>query len=76
MMIRTALKLARIEANLTQKELANNIGVTQQTIAKWELGITTPSHFKHLRALETTLNKPALALFPDIFSSPLEQPPA
>lgn len=76
MMIRTALKLARIEANLTQKDLAAVIGVTQQTIAKWELGITTPSHFKHLRALETTLKKPAIALFPDIFSRQADQPPA
>lgn len=67
MKIRTALKVARIEANLTQNKLASKVGVTQQTIAKWELGITTPNHFKHLRALELTLNKPAALLFPDIF---------
>ena len=28
--------------NLSQEELANKIGVTRQTISKWELNETTP----------------------------------
>lgn len=62
------LKIARVESGLSQKDLADVIGVSQQTIAKWELGITTPNHFKHLRALEKILKKPSAILFPDLFS--------
>lgn len=32
----------RKSKNLSQEELANKIGVTRQTISKWELGDTTP----------------------------------
>lgn len=67
MKTRIGLKLARIEANLTQKELAKNIGVTQQTIAKWERGVSTPNHFKYMRAIEKELNKPIEKMFADLF---------
>ena len=32
----------RKKKNLSQEELAEMIGVTRQTISKWELGDTTP----------------------------------
>lgn len=71
-MARLKLRLARIESRLTQAQLSEKIGVSQQTIAKWERGKTTPAHFEQIRALEKTLDKPASELFPDVFG---EQPP-
>lgn len=67
MITRIALKVARIEAGLTQKQLADRVGVTQQTIAKWERGVSTPCHFKHMRSLERELKKPIEVLFSDLF---------
>lgn len=70
MSVRIVLKVARIEKGLTQHDLSRIIGVSQQTIAKWERGTSTPSHFKHLRALEAALGKSPTELFPDIFQQP------
>lgn len=67
MEVRMKLRVARIESGLSQKELALRIGVSQQTIAKWELGLTTPSHFGQIRDIEKELAAPAERLFPDIF---------
>lgn len=67
MTARMRLKLARIESGLSQKELALRVGVSQQTIAKWELGLTTPSEFTQIRAIENELDAPAKSIFPDIF---------
>ena len=64
---RPELKIARIRAGLSQCDVAVAVGVSQQTIAKWERGITTPSHFTHLRGLEAALDAPAEVMFPDIF---------
>lgn len=61
------LKVARIEKGLTQKQLSERVGVSQQTIAKWERGISTPSHFNNMRKIEAFLGKPIESLFPDIF---------
>ena len=36
------IKKARVEANLTQKELADQLSVTFQTVSKWEGGVTEP----------------------------------
>lgn len=41
------LKAARVNAGLTQKQAASIIGVTDNTISRWELGISSPT-FKHL----------------------------
>ena len=68
-MVRIKLKIARIESGLSQKELSLIIGVSQQTIAKWERGTTTPAHFAQIRALEKALGKPASKLFPDVFNN-------
>jgi transcriptional regulator with XRE-family HTH domain len=69
MKIRLHLKVARIAKGLSQSEVSEIVGVSQQTIAKWERGVTTPSQFSHLRALENALDEPADVLFPDIFSA-------
>jgi len=56
---RIKLKLARVEHNLTQAELAEKVGVTRQTIGLIENGRYNPS--LHLciamaKALDKTLN--------------------
>ncbi len=56
---RIKLKLARVEHNLTQAELADKVGVTRQTIGLIENGGYNPT--LHLciaiaRALDKTLN--------------------
>lgn len=38
------LKFRRIEKGLTQMELAEKIGATNQTISEYERGKTTPSY--------------------------------
>ena len=62
------LRIARIENGFSQKELALKVGVSQQTIAKWEKGITTPSQFSQIRAISNELDAQPKAIFPDIFS--------
>ncbi len=37
------MKAARINANLTQEELAKLVGVTKDTIGNWERGLSFPS---------------------------------
>ena len=41
------LKAARVNVDLTQEEAAKAIGVTQNTVYRWEKGTTVP-HFKHI----------------------------
>ena len=36
------IEFLRLENNLTQRELGNILGVTNQTISKWEIGETIP----------------------------------
>ena len=38
----TRLKVARTMARMTQREWAKAIGVTKQTVSKWEQGETEP----------------------------------
>lgn len=38
----TRLKVARTMASMTQREWAKAIGVTKQTVSKWEQGETEP----------------------------------
>ncbi|MDE6412306.1 MAG: helix-turn-helix transcriptional regulator, partial [Eubacterium sp.] len=38
-----SLKACRINANLKQKELADKIGVSRDTIRNWEKGNTSPT---------------------------------
>ena len=41
-MFKKRLKQLRKEANLTQKEIASKLGISQPTYAQWELGRTKP----------------------------------
>lgn len=65
--MRKKLKIARVIADLSQKQLAEKVGVSQQTIAKWELGICSPSHFRHMREVSNILGEPMDVLFGDLF---------
>lgn len=66
--MRMFLRIKRIENGYSQRELGAIVKVSQQTIAKWEKGITTPSEFKQIRLLENLLNADARDLFPDLFN--------
>lgn len=66
-MDRLAFKIARITAGYTQQSLADEIGVSQQTVAKWESGTNTPQRMKIIRLLEILLNRNMKELFPDVF---------
>ena len=37
------LKAARVNVGMTQEEAAKRIGVTANTISRWELGISAPT---------------------------------
>ena len=41
--IELSLKAARVNANLTQKQVAEKLGKNPMTIASWEKGKTSPS---------------------------------
>lgn len=58
--LRMKLKLARIEKNLTQQELADQVGVTRQTIGLIEKGNYNPTLnlcIKIARTLDKTLDE-------------------
>ncbi len=57
--LRIKLKLARVEHNLTQAELAEKVGVTRQTIGLIENGGYNPTLYLCIaiaKALDKTLN--------------------
>lgn len=64
MMAPSRMKLARIENDLTQQELADMVGVTRQTIGLIEAGKFNPS-LKLCRAIALALNKTLDDLFWD-----------
>lgn len=70
---RLELKAARVRKGLRQSDLAELINVSQQTIAKWEIGKSSPRTLVMIRHLSTTLETPMETLFPDIFAE--EVPP-
>lgn len=51
------LKKLRIEANITQKDLADELHVTFQTISKWESDINEPD-FSTLKAIAKVFQRP------------------
>ncbi len=65
--MRPRLKEARIRAGYTQLEVAHILGISQQCVAKHELGRTTPMEFKTMRGYEQLLGVDARQLFPDVF---------
>lgn len=54
MTLGSKIKKARTEANLTQKDLADQLSVTFQTVSKWEGGVTEPD-LATLRAIAKIL---------------------
>ncbi len=62
MKYRSRIKLARVENDLTQAELAEKVGVTRQTIGLIENGRYNPS-LKLCLAIAKTLNKTLDELF-------------
>lgn len=41
-MLRMSIRAARVNANLSQKEAADHLGVSNKTLGSWENGITYP----------------------------------
>lgn len=58
------LKQARKNANLSQKELASKLNITQQSLANWESGKTTPRQ-KRLEEISQILKIPISDLLED-----------
>jgi DNA-binding XRE family transcriptional regulator len=56
-----SLKELRLKAELTQKALAERVGVSERTIIHWEMGDVLPS-FEGLQKLNGTLG-------PEVFSA-------
>ncbi len=52
------IKLARVELDLTQTELAQKIGATQKSISRYEAGKSIPK-IETLLKLARTLRKPS-----------------
>ena len=42
-MVKITLKAARVNAGLTQKDVAERLGISNKTLCSWENGITTPN---------------------------------
>jgi DNA-binding XRE family transcriptional regulator len=42
-MVKLSLKALRVNANLTQKNAAKELGVSQKTLLNWENGVTYPN---------------------------------
>ena len=42
-MLQISLAAARVNANLTQREVAKSLGISTQTLVNWEAGKTEPS---------------------------------
>ena len=57
MNIKITMEAARVNAGLTQKQLANKCGVSESTILSWEKGKTQP-HIKKLVLLESAYGIP------------------
>lgn len=65
--MRSRLKRERQLAGFTQAEIAEKLGVSQQTISKYESEVITPGQFKTIRAFEQLFGVQAEELFPDVF---------
>ena len=65
--MRERLRRERRAAGLTQSQLAQLVGISQQTMSKHEHGKLTPGHFHLIRQYERALSVSAEDLFPDVF---------
>lgn len=61
------LKLARVNACMTQQELAALVDISQQSLSRHERGESLPQHFTIIRKYEAALATPARELFPALF---------
>jgi len=61
-MERQTLKIRRIENDLTQQELADRVGLTNQTISDYESGRSNPS-YKAMEKIAAELNSTVDELF-------------
>ena len=61
------LKLARVNACMTQQELAALVDISQQSLSRHERGESLPQHFTIIRRYEQALATPAAELFPALF---------
>ena len=66
-MKRICLTIARIKQDLTQKEVSELIGVSQQIYSRYEKGTATPSSFTLINKLEEVLKVDKKCLFQDIY---------
>lgn len=57
-----SLASARVNAGMTQAEIADKMGVSKKTIINWEKGNTSPS-FAVIQALSSIYNIPADYIF-------------
>jgi DNA-binding XRE family transcriptional regulator len=57
-MVLEKLKDARIEAGKTQMELARDVGVSVNTIIKWENGVSTPSDENYQKLIDALESLP------------------
>lgn len=55
--IKFSMAAARVNAGLTQKQLASECGVAESTVINWEKGKSTP-HIKRLPKLEKAYGIP------------------
>ena len=61
-MIQISLEAARVNAQMTQDEAANKIGVTKQTLLNWEKGRSAPT-IKQSRIIESVYGIPLENIF-------------
>lgn len=54
-MISDNIQARRVSERITQEQLAEAVGVSRQTVAKWESGETTPD-FEHAVSVAKVLN--------------------
>lgn len=67
MLKRICLIVSRIKKDLTQKQIADLVGVSQQIYCKYESGKATPKTFKIMNVISEILGKPKEMLFNDVF---------
>lgn len=60
--LKISLAAARVNAGMTQEEVAQKMGVSNKTIINWEKGVIIPS-FANLYALSSLYNIPQDNIF-------------
>lgn len=61
-MLQITLEAARVNANMTQEEAADKLGVSRQTIINWEKGRITP-RVPEMKAISLIYNIPEDNIF-------------